>query len=36
MSETASATLAVSQVSADTYQYTITLTDTGSTPLGTF
>src|SRR5215469_4136593 len=36
MSESASATMAVSQVDPSTFQYTIMLTDTGQTPIGTF
>ena len=36
MAESASATIAATQLSSGEYQYTITLDDTGSTPIGTF
>jgi Hint domain len=36
MSESASATITSTQLGPDSYSYTVTLTDTGSTPLGTF
>jgi hypothetical protein len=36
MSESASGTIAASEVTPGTFQYTITLTDTGSTPISTF
>lgn len=36
MSESASASIAVTQLDPTTYKYSITLTDTGTTPIGTF
>ncbi|MFO1159012.1 MAG: hypothetical protein U1E60_24385 [Reyranellaceae bacterium] len=36
MPESASATISVVQINPTTYQYSITVTDTGSTPIGTF
>lgn len=36
MSLTASATVSFVQITASAYEYTITLTDTGTTPIGTF
>ena len=36
MSETATASIAVTPIDATTFSYTITLQDTGSTPIGTF
>ena len=36
MSESASATIAAAQLGPSTYQYTVTLDDTGSTTIGTF
>ena len=36
MGESASATIAATHLPSGDYQYTITLDDTGSTPIGTF